>query len=140
MKYLTYLAAALALSVAGLAAGLEKNITAEAAIVTKAGLRAHVAAGDDAPLHPATYAELAAALGDSQPSYLIVRFKTTVPGHYSGEAEARRDGGINGTKLNVVLHYNKGWVEYYIPLDSVSFPQKPGSPSVTVHWNKLETK
>jgi hypothetical protein len=117
-------------------------ITAEALIVTKAELRRHMAASDDDSFRPATYQDLAATQGAAQPDYLVVRFLTKKPGHYSGEAEARINGAKHGTKLNVMLHYNKGWVEYFIPMDSVIYgrPDKAGSPQVAVVWNQLETK
>lgn len=142
MKFLQYLVLSLSLMAMAGAASLENNIKSEAAIVTKAGLRAHVAAGDGAPLRPATYAELGASRGEAQPDYLIVRFKLIQPGHYSGEAEARIDGSKNGTKLNVALHFNKGWVEYYIPLDGVMYGPlaSKDSPLVTVQWNSLQAK
>jgi hypothetical protein len=120
----------------------ELHITAEALIVTKAELRRHMAASEDDAFRPATYRELDDARGPAQPNYLVVRFRTKTPGHYSGEAEARINGAKHGTKLNVMLHYNQGWVEYFIPMDSVMYgpPNKEGSPKVAVIWNSLETK
>lgn len=143
MKTLSRLALLLlALTSTLVANPLANNIRSEALIVTKAELRRHMAAAEDDAFRPATYRELAASLGDAQPDYLVVRFLTTRLGHYTGEAEARVNGSPNGFKINVVLHYNKGWVEYFIPLDSMSFgpPHKDGSPKVVVTWNKLETK
>lgn len=124
------------------ASPLAENITAEALIVTKAELRRHMAAADDDVFRPATYGELEASRGEAQPDYLVVRFRPKRPGHYSGEAEARIDGARHGTKLNVVLHYNKDWVEYFIPLDGVMYGGRghEGSPKVAVTWNRLETK
>jgi hypothetical protein len=123
------------------ASPLADLITAEALIVTKAELRRHMAAGDDDVYRPATYQELAASRGAAQPDYLVVRFLMKTPGHYSGEAEVRINGAKHGTKLNVMLHFNKGWVEYFIPMDGVMYGQpKEGSPSVMVGWNKLEAK
>jgi hypothetical protein len=124
------------------AAVLEERIQIEALIVTKAELRRHMGATETDALHPATYAELIASRGAAQPDYLVVRFFTSKPGHFSGEAEASIDGQKQGTKLNVVLHYNKGWVEYFVPLDGVIFSsrKKEGSPTVTVKWNKLNTE
>ncbi|HWA27526.1 MAG TPA: hypothetical protein VG734_17860 [Lacunisphaera sp.] len=130
-------------------AALKDNITAEGLVVTKAELRRHLAAPDDDRWRPATFGELEAAR-EAQPNYLVVRFHTAVPGHYYGEAEARIDGAKHGPRLNVVLHFNQGWVEYYIPLDGQAWrtrerkgdrPQlRTGSPLVTVEWNELNTK
>lgn len=124
------------------AAPLADNITAEAFVITKAELRRHMAADETDPFRPATYHELTAALGPGQPSYLVVRFLMKQPGHYSGEAEAKINGGKTGTKLNVMLHFNQGWVEYFIPMDSVMFgpSNKAGCPEVAVTWNSLQAK
>ncbi|RXK53644.1 hypothetical protein ESB00_18320 [Oleiharenicola lentus] len=124
------------------ASPLADNITVEALIVTKAELRRHMAAGVDDTFRPATYDELEASRGEAQPDYLVARFRLKRPGHYSGEAEARIDGARQGTKLNVVLHFNKGWVEYFIPLDGLIYGGrgKEGGPKVAVSWNRLETK
>jgi hypothetical protein len=71
-----------------------------------------------------------------------VRFRADVPGHYTGEAEVRIDGAVSGTKLNVMLHYNPGWVEYFIPWDGAVFslPDRDGTPSLEVSWNRLRVK
>ena len=146
MNPLRYLALICILAVAAGAAPLKDNIKIEAMIVTKAELRRHMSAQEDDHFKPATYADLQAssehASGDSkQPDYLVVRFLTVVLGHYSGEAEAKIDGSIHGTRINVVLHFNKGWVEYFIPLDGLAWsPFKKGSPTVSVTWNKLTTE
>lgn len=123
------------------AASLEERIVAEAIIVTKAELRRHMAASETDAWRPASYADLEASRGDKQPDYLVVRFRSVVPGHYYGEVEAKVDGAKHGTKLKVVLHYNRGWVEYFIPLDGLSWPmRKEGGPVVAVTWNSLKTK
>lgn len=137
------LVAALLLSAtSAFSAGLADQITAEGLLITKAELRRHFAAPEDDAFRPATYAELYAALGPAQPNYLVVRFHMKTQGHYYGEAEARINGAKHGTRLNVMLHFNNGWVEYFIPMDSVIFglPNKEGSPSVTVVWNELKIK
>ncbi|HOD47165.1 MAG TPA: hypothetical protein PKK58_07270 [Opitutaceae bacterium] len=123
------------------AASLEDKIITEALIVTKAELRRHMAAPENDAWRPASYVDLAASRGDMEPDYLVVRLRTSVPGHYYGEAEAKIDGAKAGTKLNITLHYNQGWVEYFIPLDGLSWPiTKDGKPSVILTWNRLETK
>lgn len=132
------------------AAPLKDNITIDALIVTKAELRRHMAAPENDPFRPATYADLQASSGPAQPDYLVVRFLAKVPGHYFGEAEAKIDDNRSGTKLNVVLHFNKGWVEYFIPLDGLGWANmerdgammkiKSGGPTVIVNWNRLESK
>jgi len=142
MKPLQFLALFGVLTTAAVAASLKDNIRIEALIVTKAELRRHMGAPVEDQLRPATYAELEASRGPSQPDYLVVRFLTTVPGHYTGVAEAKIDRSRGGTKLDVLLHFNKGWVEYFIPLDSriYSVFPKQGGPSVTVSWISLEVE
>jgi hypothetical protein len=142
MKILPTLACLLTLALGASAAALQDNLVSEALIVTKAELRRHLAAPEDDPWRPATYADLAASRGPAQPDYLVVRFRPKVPGHYDGEAEARLNGAKHGTKLNVTLHFNPGWVEYFIPFDGVMYgpDQKPGGPTVTVSWNRLQAK
>ncbi|HEX2860191.1 MAG TPA: hypothetical protein VHN79_01070 [Lacunisphaera sp.] len=124
------------------AASLRENITSEAFLVTRAELRRHFAAPDDDAWRPASYADLEASRGTAQPDYLVVRFRAKVPGHYYGEAEARIDRRKHGQKIAVVLHFNPGWVEYFIPLDGgvYAMPATPGSPIVTVIWNELRAK
>jgi len=123
-------------------APLAASVKAEALIITKAELRRHLAADESDLWRPASYAELEASRGPSQPDYLVVRFLMKQPGHYSGEAEAHINGSKNGTKINVVLHFNQDWVEYFIPMDGVMYgpPGKTGRPEVSVVWNHLETK
>ena len=142
MKLLTGLTCFFALALGASAASLEDKLVSDALIVTKAELRRHLSAPDDDKWRPATYADLAASRGPAQPDYLVVRFQQKVLGHYYGEAEARINGAHHGTRINVVLHYNKGWVEYFIPLDAVIYgpDQKPGGPAVTVVWNSLRAK
>jgi hypothetical protein len=142
MKILFTLACLVALSLSEAAASLQDNLICEALIVTKAELRRHMSSSEDDQLRPATYGDLEASRGPGQPDYLVVRFRQQVPGHYFGEAEARIDGSKHGTKLNVTLHYNKGWVEYFIPLDGVMYgsPGKAGGPAVAVTWNNLKAK
>jgi hypothetical protein len=142
MKHLTALACLFALALGASAASLEANLVSEALIVTKAELRRHLSAPEDDAWRPATYADLEASRGPGQPDYLVVRFQQKVLGHYTGEAEARINGDKHGTKLNVMLHFNKGWVEYFIPLDGLMYGGfgKPGSPTVTVAWNSLQAK
>ena len=132
------------------AAPLKDHITIDALVVTKAELRRHMAASEDDRFRPATYADLQASSGPGQAVYLVVRFLAKTPGHDFGEAEARIDGNRNGTKLNVMLHFNKGWVEYFIPLDSLGWRSmerdgtmiklRSGGPAVVVDWNRLESK
>ena len=142
MKPLRFLTLFGVLATAAVAASLKDNIRIEALIVTKAELRRHMGAPAEDQLRPATYAELEASRGPSQPDYLVVRFLTTVPGHYTGVAEAKIDRSRGGTRLNVMLHFNKGWVEYFIPLDGMVYSVFPkrGSPMVTVSWNTLEAE
>ncbi len=131
------------------AAPLKDRIKIDALIVTKAELRRHMAAPEDDRLRPATFADLEASRGAEQPDYLVARFLASVPGHYSGEAVATIDGNKNGPKLEVMLHFNKGWVEYFIPLDGLAWRSvdrdgtgirhREGSPLVTVNWNRLES-
>ncbi|MDQ5977951.1 MAG: hypothetical protein QG602_923 [Verrucomicrobiota bacterium] len=142
MKFLTTLACLFALALGASAASLEANLVSEALIVTKAELRRHLSAPEDDAWRPATYTDLEASRGPGQPDYLVVRFKQKVLGHYSGEAEARINGAPHGNKLNVMLHFNKGWVEYFVPLDGLIYGGfgKPGGPTVTVVWNSLHAK
>jgi hypothetical protein len=150
MKNPRHLILACVLAVTAAAAPLQDNIRIDALVVTKAELRRHMAAPEDDRLRPATYADLEASRGAAQPDYLVVRFLTSAPGHYSGEAEAKIDGNKHGTKLNVALHFNKGWVEYFIPLDGLGWRShervgaeiqlRAGTPGVVVIWNHLETK
>jgi hypothetical protein len=145
-----YLVTAWLLAAVAGAASPDRNIRIDALVVTKAELRRHLAAPEGDRFRPATYAELEASRGTAQPDYLVVRFQMTTPGHYFGEAEASIDGNRNGTKLNVVLHFNPGWVEYFIPLDGLAWRSlefvdaKPrvrrGGPVVAVGWNRLESK
>jgi hypothetical protein len=132
----------LALALGASAAPLEDNLVSEALIVTKAELRRHLSAPESDAWRPATYADLAASRGPAQPDYLIVRFQQKVPGHYFGEVEIRINGAKHGTKLNVTLHYNKGWVEYFIPQDGRIYgpDQKAGGPTALVSWNSLKAK
>ena len=125
-----------------LASSLSDRIQVEAMVVTKAELRRHMAADVNDQLQPSSYSELFASQGDSQPDYLVVRFHELIPGHYFGEAEAQVNEGPRGIKLNVVLHFNKGWVEYFIPLDGYIYgmPGKQGAPVVTVKWNSITSK
>jgi hypothetical protein len=158
MKLIPLLAAGFLLgaTVSALAADLGDQIKVEALIVTKAELRRHFSAPEGDTWRPATYADLEASRGPGQPDYLVVRFRELVPGHYSGEAQARIDGQknysgeaqarIDGqknvTSLNVGLHFNSGWVEYLIPRDGFIYaaPGKPGGPEVAVAWNSLHAK
>jgi len=141
MRTVLYLVLASVFAITARAASFKDNITIDALIVTKAELRRHMAAPDDDRLRPATYAELGASRGAAQPDYLVVRFLTTVPGHYFGEAEARINGAKHGPKLNVLLHFNKGWVEYFIPLDGYGWSiRQEGGPTVIVDWNSLDAK
>jgi hypothetical protein len=141
MKKLSFIALACVLAATACAASLKDNIKAEALIVTKTELRRHLSAPEDDLWRPATYANLEASRGPGQPDYLIVRFQQRKPGHYYGEAEARIDGHKRGTRLNVVLHFNQGWVEYFIPLDGRGWPvRREGGPTVTVDWNSLDSK
>jgi hypothetical protein len=134
---------------------LQENIKIEAMIVTKTELRRHMAAPEDDKFRPATYAELSSIKPNpgrsEQPDYLVVRFLTTNPGHYDGEAEAMVDGGRTYRyKFSVMLHFNRGWVEYFIPVESITyferanekglfFPSK-NCPVVTVRWNRLQVQ
>lgn len=150
MRTLRYLVLACLLVTAASAAPLKHGIKIDALIVTKTELRRHMAALADDRFRPATYADLEASRGEAQPDYLVVRFLTTVPGHYSGEAEAKIDGNKHGTKFNVVLHFNQGWVEYFIPLDGPGWRSqerdgtnvriRKGGPLVVVEWNHLDSK
>lgn len=141
MKRYICIAVLCLISAVASAAPLEEKIVAEGLIVTKAELRRHMAAPEGDGWRPASYSDLQMSRGEAQPDYLVVRFRSVIPGHYFGEAEAKFNGARHGTKLNVVLHFNKGWVEYFIPLDGIAWPmQKDGGPSVVVTWNKLETK
>lgn len=150
MKTLSCLALLCLLVLPSSAANPRDNITIEALIVTKAELRRHMAAPEDDKFRPASYADLEASRSPSQPDYLVVRFLATVPGHYFGEAEAKIDGGKRGVKVNVTLHFNRGWVEYFIPLDGLAWQgmehdgtnlrRKPGSPAVNVDWISLQAK
>lgn len=141
MKTYIYIAFLCLIAATTSAASLEDKIVAEAIIVTKAELRRHMAASEDDAWRPASYADLEASRGDKQPDYLVVRFRSIVPAHYYGEVEAKIDGAKHGIRLDVVLHYNRGWVEYFIPLDGRSWPvRKDGGPSVVVTWNSLKTK
>lgn len=150
MKFLRYLVVAGLLAAVAGAVPLDRKIKIDALVVTEAELRRHMAAPEGDELRPATYADLEASRGAAQPDYLVMRFMMTTPGHYSGEVEARVDGNRNGTKLNVVLHFNPGWVEYFIPLDGLGWRSmeivgdKPrlrsGGPVVAVGWNRLESK
>lgn len=142
MKVLSALACWFALALGASAASLEDNLVSEALIVTKAELRRHLAAPESDPWRPATYADLAASRGPAQPDYLVVRFRQKVLGHYYGEAEVRINGAKHGTRLNVVLHYNGGWVEYFIPLDGGMYgpDHQPGGPAASVSWINLKVK
>lgn len=142
VKTIRYIAAIFALVAAAAAAPLKDSIKIEAMIVTKAELRRHMSAPEEDRLRPATYADLEASRGSAQPDYLVVRFLEIRPGHFWGEAEARIDSSRGGTKLNVVLHFNRGWVEYFIPLDGgiYSTPNKEGGPVVSVTWNSLQAE
>jgi hypothetical protein len=142
MKIPVLLLFLLALLSPAFATPLEEGIISEGLIVTKAELRRHLAADANDHLKPASYAELAASRGEGQPDYLVLRFKLKVPGHYFGEVEARVDRPKNGLKQPVTLHFNQGWVEYFIPLDGwmYAMPEKPGAPTVAVVWNKLQAK
>lgn len=144
MKILSTIVGLFTLTLGASAASLEANLVSEALIVTKAELRRHLSAPEDDPWRPATYADLAASRGPGQPDYLVVRFRQKVPGHYFGEAEVRINGAKHGTRLNVTLHYNKGWVEYFIPLDGGMYgygpDQKPGGPTAAVSWHSLKAK
>ncbi len=149
MKLLRYLALVLALGIVADAAPLKDKIKIDALIVTKGELRRHMAAPEDDRLRPASFSDLEASRGAGQPDYLVVRFLTSVPGHYAGEAVATIDGNKHGPKLDVTLHFNKGWVEYFIPLDGLAWRsmekdganvrRREGSPLVTVAWNRLES-
>ena len=142
MKILSVLSGLVALTLGAVAAPLQDSIVSEALIVTKAELRRHFSAPDADPWRPATYADLVASRGPGQPDYLVVRFQLQVPGHYFGEAEAKINGAKNGTKLNVMLHFNRGWVEYFIPLDGIIYGPSTdsGIPTVQVTWNSLKAK
>jgi hypothetical protein len=142
MKKLLYLTFLLALTIGTHGASPENHIASEAMIVTKSELRRHMSARDDDQLKPATYADLAASRGESQPDYLVLRFRMKVPGHYFGQAEARIHGHKNGWRQDVVLHFNKGWVEYFIPLDGVMYAADgaEGGPMLSITWNSLKTK
>lgn len=141
LKNPTSFALACLLAVPAFAGQLAENIKVEALVVTKAELRRHLAAPDNDPWRPATYNELEASRGPAQPDYLVMRFLASVPGHYYGEVEARIDGAKHGTRQNVVLHFNPGWVEYFIPLDGRAWPiRRPGGPTVAVNWNSLDAK
>jgi len=150
MKTLRYVALLLLLTAAVRGAGLADKIQIEALVVTRAELRRHFAAAEDDAWRPATFEDLTKSQGLAQPDYLVVRFRTSVPAHYNGEAEAKIDGGMWRTRLNVTLHYNKGWVEYFIPLDAVgwrfterngtSLHVRIGRPAVVVEWLSLKTE
>lgn len=144
MKILSALACLFAFTLGASAASpLQDNLVSEALIVTKAELRRHLSTSEDDAWRPATYADLEASRGPGQPDYLVVRFQQRVLGHYYGEAEARINGSEHGTKLNVMLHFNRGWVEYFIPLDGHMygvFGKQPGGPVVAVVWNSLKAK
>jgi len=150
MKPIPYLVLVFLAATASGAAPLQDNIKIDALIVTKAELRRHLVAPEDDHFKPATYRDLEASSGAAQPDYLVVRFQTKVPGHYAGEAEARIDGNKHGFKLNVLLHFNRGWVEYFIPLDGLgwwgmertgtSMRLKEGGPTVKVDWNSLHSE
>ena len=125
----------------------QEHIEIQAMIVTKAELRRHMSAPENDHFRPATYAELAASRGAAQPDYLVVRFLTTVPGHFNGESEAFIDGSRHGYKFTSALHFNKGWVEYFFPLDGVIYADRNkhdgdptlsgNSPNVSVNWSRL---
>jgi hypothetical protein len=142
MKTLLHLTILLALTIGAHAAPLEDSLASEAMIVTKSELRRHMSAPDDDQLRQATYAELAASRGIGQPDYLVLRFRMKVPAHYFGQAEARLHGHKNGWRQDVVLHFNKGWVEYFIPLDGVMYAPDgtEGGPMLSVTWNSLKAK
>jgi hypothetical protein len=142
MKFVSSLLFLFASILPALAAPLEDNIASEALLVTKAELRRHLAADAGDAFRPATYAELEASRGEAQPDYLVLRFKLKKPGHYYGQVEARIDGRKQGTRQEVVLHFNRGWVEYFIPLDGgvYAMPGAPGGPTVAVAWNELQAK
>jgi len=142
MKSILHLVLLLAVALSAHGSPLADNIKVEAMIVTKAELHRHLSAGDSDRFRPATYAELAASRGAGQPDYLVMRFLELKPGHYSGEVEARIDHNANGIKQTVTLHFNKDWVDYFIPLDGFIYgvPGRPGSPAVSVSWNRLEAK
>ncbi len=150
MKHLAFIALACALAVTASAASPKEKITIDALIVTKAELRRHLAAPEDDPWRPATFADLAASRDVAQPDYLVVRFLATQRGHYWGEVETKIDGAKRGIKLDVTLHFNRGWVEYFIPLDGhgwrsverngTGIQPRKGGPTVTVDWNRLYSK
>lgn len=142
MKVLNLVIALVALATTATAAPLEDNIEVDALLVTKAELRRHMSASETDQFIPATYSDLAATRGEAQPDYIVLRFKTTVLGHYSGEVQALINDSKNGLKVNVTLHYNKGWVEYFIPMDGVIYGMQrtKGSPTVSVKWNRLRVK
>jgi len=142
MKSIRYAALSFALALTAHASSLSESIKVDAMIVTKAELRRHMSAQEGDQLRPSSYADLEASQGAAQPDYLVVRFLELKLGHYFGEAEARIADNPNGFKLNVMLHFNKGWVEYFIPLDGMIYAVrgKAGSPAVLVTWNSLHAK
>lgn len=142
MNTALYVVLSLALALTSRAASLSDGIKAEAIIVTKAELRRHLSAQEGDQFRPSSYADLEASRGSDQPDYLVVRFLELKPGHYFGEAEARIAGNPNGVRLNVMLHFNKGWVEYFIPLDGLIYGMhgQVGHPEVSVTWKSLHAK
>lgn len=142
MKTISHLVLLFTLALTAGASSLSERIKVDAMIVTKAELRRHMSAQASDQLRPSSYADLEASQGAAQPDYLVVRFLELVPGHYFGEAEARIADNSNGLKLNAMLHFNKGWVEYFIPLDGLIYGVrgKTGSPEVSITWNSLHAK